>query len=127
MIFWSSSLLPYYIETIISLFYELNCLLDDKITMYRNHEETMFWINESSIPLDSSVVKRLKQAEWEKFVKRTEGSREEMEKACNVIPLGVTSSFQHWDPYPSMKITILFLCFNVVLLKSQSCLGMVHI
>jgi hypothetical protein len=84
------------------LFNKLNCLLDDKVKMHRNHEETMFWINDSFIPLDGSVVEQLKQAEWIKFVKRTEGSKEEMEKACNVIPLGVTSSFQHWDPYPSM-------------------------
>ena len=68
--------------------------------MSRNHEETEFWINEAYTPLDRERVAALTQCEWEKFTKKTGHSKVEMKLASDVIPLGVTSSFQYWDPYP---------------------------
>jgi glutamate-1-semialdehyde 2,1-aminomutase len=41
----------------------------------------------------------LKQ-EWELFTKSTVKSAEESRRSFKSLPLGVTSSFQHWDPYP---------------------------
>jgi glutamate-1-semialdehyde 2,1-aminomutase len=38
--------------------------------------------------------------EWETYKNTTHGSLNEFDNAQRVIPLGVTSSFQHWDPYP---------------------------
>jgi glutamate-1-semialdehyde 2,1-aminomutase len=38
--------------------------------------------------------------EWKLFTKNTSGSAAESERAFASLPLGVTSSFQHWDPYP---------------------------
>ncbi|CAM9163587.1 unnamed protein product [Ectocarpus fasciculatus] len=64
------------------------------------HVESVFWVPITARPLDRSRIKRLLKTEWKKFSKTTEGSEEEMERACEPIPLGCTSSFQHWDPYP---------------------------
>ena len=38
--------------------------------------------------------------EWDKFLDRTKGSARLYEKARQVLPLGVASSFQTMDPYP---------------------------
>ena len=70
--------------------------------MYRNHTETEFWINDTPVPLDRERVAALTKSEWARFSGKTEQSKDEMEQACEVIPLGVTSSFQHWDPYPGI-------------------------
>lgn len=54
----------------------------------------------SSAPLDRSKVESLLAAEWERFEKVTPGSGAHHARALGSLPLGVPSSFQHWDPYP---------------------------
>jgi glutamate-1-semialdehyde 2,1-aminomutase len=51
-------------------------------------------------PVDPAVVERLLAAEWERFTGWSGESRAHNERARATLPLGVTSSFQHWDPYP---------------------------
>jgi glutamate-1-semialdehyde 2,1-aminomutase len=54
----------------------------------------------SSAPLDHDRVASLLAAEWERFEAQTPGSGSHHHRALGVLPLGVPSSFQHWDPYP---------------------------
>ncbi len=54
----------------------------------------------SSAPLDRARVDSLLAAEWERFERITPNSRAHHARALGVLPLGVPSSFQHWDPYP---------------------------
>jgi glutamate-1-semialdehyde 2,1-aminomutase len=54
----------------------------------------------SSRPLDPARVRQLLQQEWERFTAHTPASGDENQRASKVLPLGVTSSFQHWEPYP---------------------------
>jgi glutamate-1-semialdehyde 2,1-aminomutase len=51
-------------------------------------------------PINESRVKKLTAEEWKKFRSQTPASGEHNKRASKVLPLGVTSSFQHWDPYP---------------------------
>lgn len=62
--------------------------------------EGIFWIPENSQPLDRDHIQALTKKEWATFRAKTTSSGEEMENAKEVIPLGCTSSFQHWDPHP---------------------------
>ena len=57
-------------------------------------------IPSSSTPLDQAKVEALLAQEWERFTKDTPESGEHNARASKSLPLGVTSSFQHWDPYP---------------------------
>ena len=45
-------------------------------------------------------VKKLLAQEWARFQSTTTNSATHNKRASKVLPLGVTSSFQHWDPYP---------------------------
>jgi glutamate-1-semialdehyde 2,1-aminomutase len=54
----------------------------------------------TSTPVDHARVAELMAAEWERFTASTPGSGAHNERASKSLPLGVTSSFQHWDPYP---------------------------
>lgn len=54
----------------------------------------------SSTPLDHELVASLLAVEWDRFAASTPGSAEHNIRASKSLPLGVTSSFQHWDPYP---------------------------
>lgn len=54
----------------------------------------------SSSPIDADRVAALLAAEWERFAASTPASGEHNVRASQSLPLGVTSSFQHWDPYP---------------------------
>jgi glutamate-1-semialdehyde 2,1-aminomutase len=54
----------------------------------------------SSTPISEEKVKQVLASEWELFTKNTKASQAESERAFKALPLGVTSSFQHWDPYP---------------------------
>jgi glutamate-1-semialdehyde 2,1-aminomutase len=54
----------------------------------------------STRPVDRSTVERLLAAEWERFGSWSTGSGAHNERASRTLPLGVTSSFQHWEPYP---------------------------
>lgn len=51
-------------------------------------------------PVSESRVKKLTAEEWKRFRSETSASGEHNKRASKVLPLGVTSSFQHWDPYP---------------------------
>jgi glutamate-1-semialdehyde 2,1-aminomutase len=61
---------------------------------------TRRWLPATSTPIDPERVESLLAAEWERFVRQTPGSGEHNARASKTLPLGVTSSFQHWDPYP---------------------------
>ncbi|MBK6885414.1 MAG: aminotransferase class III-fold pyridoxal phosphate-dependent enzyme [Tetrasphaera sp.] len=61
---------------------------------------TRRWLPERWTPLDPDAVERLLAQEWERFSASTTGSGEHNARASRSLPLGVTSSFQHWDPYP---------------------------
>jgi glutamate-1-semialdehyde 2,1-aminomutase len=54
----------------------------------------------TSKPIDAAKAKKLLAAEWKKFSATTAKSAKHNKVASKVLPLGVTSSFQHWDPYP---------------------------
>ena len=54
----------------------------------------------SSTPIDHARVASLLAVEWDRFSASTAGSGEHNVRAAKSLPLGVTSSFQHWDPYP---------------------------
>jgi glutamate-1-semialdehyde 2,1-aminomutase len=51
-------------------------------------------------PVDKNRVKELLASEWQRFTSGTNQSDVEYNLAKEVLPLGVVSSFQHWDPYP---------------------------
>ena len=51
-------------------------------------------------PVDMSRVDALLAAEWARFAESSFASRIEFDLALGSMPLGVPSSFQHWDPYP---------------------------
>ena len=51
-------------------------------------------------PIDKDKAARLLAAEWDRFTASTGKSGEHNVRASKSLPLGVTSSFQHWDPYP---------------------------
>lgn len=61
---------------------------------------TYRWLPEAATPVDPDRVQRLLAAEWERFSSTTAASGEHNVRASRTLPLGVTSSFQHWDPYP---------------------------
>ncbi|MFV0461688.1 MAG: aspartate aminotransferase family protein [Nostocoides sp.] len=50
--------------------------------------------------LNPDRVQSLLAAEWDRFTANTPASGEHNARASKTLPLGVTSSFQHWDPYP---------------------------
>ena len=54
----------------------------------------------TSTPLDPQRVEELTAAEWERFAAQHPGSAAHHARAVESLPLGVTSSFQHWDPHP---------------------------
>ncbi len=70
------------------------------MTTKQPHHETFRKLPEQSQPLSREKIASLLQSEWERFTKNTNGSEVEFNRAAQSIPLGVTSSFQHWDPYP---------------------------
>ena len=51
-------------------------------------------------PLNKTRVALLLEQEWQRFLDTTPAARSESENAKLTTPLGVTSSFQYWDPYP---------------------------
>jgi len=54
----------------------------------------------STRPIDKARVKSLLESEWKLFTSQTKASGIEFIRASETLPLGVVSSFQHWDPYP---------------------------
>lgn len=51
-------------------------------------------------PLDQARLQALLSQEWERFLATTPAAKAENHRASISTPLGVTSSFQYWDPYP---------------------------
>lgn len=70
------------------------------MTSTPNDPATWRHLPATSTPVDHSRVAQLMEAEWERFATSTPGSGEHNARASKSLPLGVTSSFQHWDPYP---------------------------
>ncbi|MCA0336738.1 MAG: aminotransferase class III-fold pyridoxal phosphate-dependent enzyme [Actinobacteria bacterium] len=54
----------------------------------------------SSRPVDPARVEELLAQEWQRFTLWSTESGVHNKRASESLPLGVTSSFQHWDPYP---------------------------
>lgn len=65
-----------------------------------NDPETWRHVPASSTPLDPGRIESLMAAEWETFTAQTGGSAAHHARASVPLPLGVASSFQHWDPHP---------------------------
>ena len=65
-----------------------------------NDPETWRSLPTSYEPLDHARVAELMQAEWDRFTSTTAGSAAHHARAVKPLPLGVASSFQHWDPHP---------------------------
>ena len=65
-----------------------------------NHKQTFRFVPSTSVPIDQNRVKEILKQEWELFTRQTGKSAEESRRSFKSLPLGVTSSFQHWDPYP---------------------------
>ena len=65
-----------------------------------HHAETFRSSPATSTPISPEKVAALLASEWQLFTKNTKGSALESARALKSLPLGVTSSFQHWDPYP---------------------------
>ena len=65
-----------------------------------NHKQTYRFVPTTSVPVDPQRVEAILKQEWELFTKSTGKSAEESCRSFKSLPLGVTSSFQHWDPYP---------------------------
>ena len=57
-------------------------------------------VPERHTPLEPARVEELLAREWDQFRAQTPASDEHNRRASESLPLGVTSSFQHWDPYP---------------------------
>ena len=62
-------------------------------------------VPERHTPLEPARVEELLAREWDRFPAQTPASGEHNKRASQSLPLGVTSSFQHWDPYP-ISITV---------------------
>ena len=69
-------------------------------SMQSHHANTFRYVPASSKPVSPERVAQVLADEWKLFTKDTAGSATESERAFASLPLGVTSSFQHWDPYP---------------------------
>jgi glutamate-1-semialdehyde 2,1-aminomutase len=61
---------------------------------------TRRWLPESWTPVDPARVSDLLAREWDSFTMWSQESGTHNKRAAESLPLGVTSSFQHWDPYP---------------------------
>jgi len=65
-----------------------------------HHSQTFRQVPISATPVSPTRIQELLDAERAKFTARAPKSGEENLRAGKVTPLGVASSFQHWDPYP---------------------------
>jgi glutamate-1-semialdehyde 2,1-aminomutase len=65
-----------------------------------HHPQTFRQVPLSATPVSPARIQELLEIERKKFVERAPKSGEENARAGKVTPLGVASSFQHWDPYP---------------------------
>jgi glutamate-1-semialdehyde 2,1-aminomutase len=74
--------------------------MNTKTAIQSQHAATHRYVPTSSKPISPEKVASVLSAEWELFTKNTKCSASESARAHQSLPLGVTSSFQHWDPYP---------------------------
>ena len=65
-----------------------------------HHSNTYRYLPATSLPISPEKVASVLKSEWDLFTKGTHASALESKRAFSSLPLGVTSSFQHWDPYP---------------------------
>ena len=65
-----------------------------------HHPQTFRQVPISATPVSPARIQELLEIERAKFTARAPKSGEENIRAGKVTPLGVASSFQHWDPYP---------------------------
>jgi glutamate-1-semialdehyde 2,1-aminomutase len=65
-----------------------------------HHSQTFRRVPLSATPVSPARIQELLEIEKKKFVERAPKSGDENARAGKVTPLGVASSFQHWDPYP---------------------------
>ena len=65
-----------------------------------NHSQTYRSTPNRVKPVSPARIQELLEIERAKFNKLAPQSGIENERASQVTPLGVASSFQHWDPYP---------------------------
>lgn len=74
--------------------------VNNPITWPEHDPATWRVVPVDSAPLDEERMKALIAIEWERFASTTSGSANQYTRALEVLPLGVPSSFQHWDPHP---------------------------
>ena len=65
-----------------------------------HHPETFRSAPHRFKAIPESRIQELLKIERERFSERAPQSGIENQRASQVTPLGVASSFQHWDPYP---------------------------
>jgi glutamate-1-semialdehyde 2,1-aminomutase len=71
-----------------------------KMKTHANHAQTFRSVPATSEPLSVTKIQALLDQEWARFKENTSASEKESTLALRTMPLGVPSSFQHWDPYP---------------------------
>jgi glutamate-1-semialdehyde 2,1-aminomutase len=71
-----------------------------KMKTTANHPQTFRSIPATSTPVSKTRVAALLDQEWARFKEGTGKSAVENDVAKETMPMGVPSSFQHWDPYP---------------------------
>lgn len=69
-------------------------------TQISHDPETIRTIPADSSPIDPGRAAELLAKEWDRFTAQTPASAQHFVRALKAMPLGVPSSFQHWDPYP---------------------------
>jgi glutamate-1-semialdehyde 2,1-aminomutase len=57
-------------------------------------------VTESSLEISKEKIEKLLESEWQLYRSISPKSHVESKRASATMPLGVTSTFQHWDPYP---------------------------
>ena len=65
-----------------------------------HHSQTYRQVPLSAKPVSRERIQELLEIEQARFTKQAPKSGDENFRAGKVTPLGVASSFQHWDPYP---------------------------
>ena len=65
-----------------------------------NNPQTHRRLSKNPKPISESRIQELLKAEWETFKNAAAKSGVENALASATTPLGVTSSFQYWDPFP---------------------------
>ena len=71
-----------------------------KMKTTANHPQTFRSVPATSKPVSTTRVAALLDQEWARFKDGTGKSEIENTVARESMPMGVPSSFQHWDPYP---------------------------